>query len=86
MPSLTTRRLLEQHGSRILLGCRCGWQREVDLGSAPAELLDVPIAELHAWGRWACGKCARRPATMVYAWSSGMIHQVERYGPSGETE
>lgn len=79
---LTVRVLRDQPNSRLLLGCGCpsgGWQRYVDLASAPAELLDRTIADLHASGRWTCPRCGRRPAAMVYALDGGMVRQVERW-------
>lgn len=77
--AITIQDLRAGHG-RLLLGCRCGWQRYVDLATAPAELAGQTVKDLSEAGRWRCGGCGVRPAAMVYAHDgSPQLRQVERW-------
>lgn len=76
---VTAGALRDDHG-RLLLGCRCGWQRYADLTAIPAELETATIENLQRSGRWRCAKCRRPVAAMVYAITSGtLFHQIERW-------
>jgi hypothetical protein len=77
--SVTAAQLRDRHG-RLLLGCRCGWQRYADLASIPAELEAETIEALQRSGRWRCQACGGPAVAMVYQNAADtVLRQTERW-------